>query len=305
MSKTFDIKVKEKEYKRFDKLYIEFSGKDVNYVLMNTLRRMMIQHIPTYAFNTIDITKNTSVFNNDVLRLRISNLPVHNIENDTVKYYQDIINNELDSDKLTQLTMYVDKMNDSIEIINVTSDDADFYNNKDKIKSIYKKPLLLVKLKEKEEIKLSTTINLNIGKNHIKYSPVTICAYEELNENTFLFKLESSNQIEEYDIIKKSCQILIIKLENIITQLQDKDINDKNEGELIFKDEDHTIGNFLNRYLQDHPNIIFSGYKMDHLLINDITINYKTNGAKNINDIINSTIKNLINMINYIIKIIK
>ena len=305
MSKTFDIKVKEKEYKKFDKLHIEFSGKDVNYVLMNTLRRIIIQYIPTYAFDKIDITKNTSVFNNDVLRLRISNLPVHNIENDNVQYYQNIINNDLDSDKLTQLTMYVEKKNDSLEIINVTTDDAEFFNNKNKIKSIYKKPLLLIKLKEGEEIKLTTTINLNIGKNNIKYSPVTICVYEEKNDNTFLLKLESTNQIEEYDIIKKACEILIIKLENIMNQLKDKDINDKNEGELIFKGEDHTMGNLLNRFLQDHDNILFSGYKMDHLLINNVSINYKTNGAKNINEKINLTIKNIINIINYIIKILK
>jgi len=100
MSKTFDIKVKEKEYKKFNKLHIEFSGKDVNHVLINTLRRIIIQHIPTYAFNKIDIAKNTSVFNNDVLRLRLSCFPVHNIENDTVQYYQNIINNDVDDNKL-------------------------------------------------------------------------------------------------------------------------------------------------------------------------------------------------------------
>ena len=93
--------------------------------------------------------------------------------------------------------------------------------------------------------------------------------------------------------------------ENIMNQLKDKDINNKNEGELIFNDEDHTIGNLLNRFLQDHDNIIFSGYKMEHLLINNVSINYKTNGAKNINEIINLSIKNIINIINYIIKLLK
>jgi len=305
MSKTFDIKVKEKEYKKFNKLHIEFSGKDVNHVLINTLRRIIIQHIPTYAFNKIDIAKNTSVFNNDVLRLRLSCFPVHNIENDTVQYYQNIINNDVDDDKLSQLTMYVEKKNDSQEIINITTDDAEFYNNNNKIKSIYKKPLLIIKLKEKEEIKLTSTINLNIGKNNIKYSPVSICVYEEINDNTFLLKLESTNQIEEYDIIKRSCEILIIKLKIIMNQLKNKEINNENEGELIFNEEDHTLGNLLSRILQDHDNIIFAGYKMDHLLINDVSINYKTNGAKNINDILNLSIKDIINQLNYIIKILK
>ena len=201
--------------------------------------------------------------------------------------------------------MYVEKKNDSQEIINITTDDAEFYNNNNKIKSIYKKPLLIIKLKEKEEIKLTSTINLNIGKNNIKYSPVSICVYEEINDNTFLLKLESTNQIEEYDIIKRSCEILIIKLKIIMNQLKNKEINNENEGELIFNEEDHTLGNLLSRILQDHDNIIFAGYKMDHLLINDVSINYKTNGAKNINDILNLSIKDIINQLNYIIKILK
>jgi len=90
-----------------------------------------------------------------------------------------------------------------------------------------------------------------------------------------------------------------------MNQLKNKEINNENEGELIFNEEDHTLGNLLSRILQDHDNIIFAGYKMDHLLINDVSINYKTNGAKNINDILNLSIKDIINQLNYIIKILK
>ena len=57
--------------------------------------------------------------------------------------------------------------------------------------------------------------------------------------------------------------------------------------------------------LQDHDNIIFASYKMEHLLINNVSISYKTNGAKNINDIFNLSIKDTINQMNYIINILK
>ena len=108
MNNTFDIKIKEIDYSNFEKLHIEFSGKDVNYVLLNTLRRIIIQHIPTYAFDKIDFIKNTSIFNNDILRIRYHNFPIQNIENNTVELYNDILNNELDDDKITNLTMFVD-----------------------------------------------------------------------------------------------------------------------------------------------------------------------------------------------------
>ena len=45
------------------KLELEISGSNVNYSLINSLRKMCINQIPTYAFHatTINITKNTSL----------------------------------------------------------------------------------------------------------------------------------------------------------------------------------------------------------------------------------------------------
>lgn len=303
MNKTFDIKIKEIEYSNYDKLHIEFSGKEVNYVLINTLRRIIIQHIPTYAFDKIEFIKNTSIFNNDILRIRYHNFPIQNIENNTVELYNDILNNTLDDDKITNLTMYVDVKNTTLENMNVTTDDVEFFNKEKKIKSIYKDPLLLIKLKQNEEIKFTANINLNIGKTHIKYSPVTNCIYEEINDNKFILKLYSTKQIEEYEILKRACLVLINKLNLINNQIpkNNKDI----EGVLEFKEENHTIGNLLSRLLQDHSNIIYAAYKMEHFLINNVIIQFKTNGAKNINDILNYIIKEEIAKLNYIINLIK
>lgn len=310
MSTKFDIKIKEKEYKEFNKLFIEFSGNDVNHVLVNTLRRTIIQHIPTYAFDNINIIKNTSVFNNDCLKMRLSNFPIPNIENNTTNMYQQIINDDLDSDKISQFQVYLEMKNTELNIKNVTTDDAEYFNKEKKIKNIYKKnennkPLLIVNLKHNEEIKLSIFSSLNIGKVHIKYSPVSYCVFEEVNKNTYLFKLESNGQIEEYDIIKRSCDILIIKLNIIKNQLKDINIENTFNGELEFKNEDHTIGNLICDKLQNHKNIAYAGYKLDHLLVENIIIKYTTNEIEDIVTILNFIIINLINTLNYIKTILK
>jgi DNA-directed RNA polymerase subunit L len=39
-----------------------------------------------------------------------------------------------------------------------------------------------------------------------------------------------------------------------------------NESIIIFDNETHTIGNLLNNELVDHPNVLFSGYKIIHPL---------------------------------------
>ena len=301
---NIDIKIKKVKYTKFDELHLEFSGKNVNYALMNTLRRIIIQHIPVYAFDneTISIVKNTSVYNNDVLRLRLNHFPITNINKpDTVNLYTNIINNELNDDKLEKISMYLNKKNDSIDLLNVTTADAEFSNKNNKISNIYKDPLLVVKLKQDEEIKLSASTILDIGKNNIKHSAVSIGAYEEINENKFIFKLESKGQIEEHDIFRRACRVLLIKLELIEKHIESFDIGlTESKGQLVFENEDHTLRKFIKRYLQDHNNITFSGYKLDHLLINETTIDYITNDVKDIKKILTECLMLAKKHINYI-----
>ena len=42
--------------------------------------------------------------------------------------------------------------------------------------------------------------------------------------------------------------------------------------------------------MQDHKNIEFAGYKLEHLLIRDLIIEYVTDGGKGINEILNDVV---------------
>ena len=64
-SKSYDINIIEKDYTPFQELNLEFSGNDINKVLINTLRRVILLDNPTYAFHNLQVKKNTSVFNKD------------------------------------------------------------------------------------------------------------------------------------------------------------------------------------------------------------------------------------------------
>ena len=58
------------------RLELNLKGKNLNYVVLNTLRRTIFSDVPIYAFDKITINKNTSIFNNNYMKLRIENLPV-------------------------------------------------------------------------------------------------------------------------------------------------------------------------------------------------------------------------------------
>lgn len=300
-SKSYDINIIEKDYTPFQELNLEFSGNDINKVLINTLRRVILLDNPTYAFHNLQVKKNTSIFNNDYLKMRLLNIPVQKIKNNEVNNYLNIINNNINTDKLEKLTLYIDVKNNTNEKLNVTTADATFYNESEQIESIYKYPILLIKLKPTEEIKLSININLDIGHTHIKYSPVSICAFEEVTPTKFNFSIEANKQLNEYKILSNSCKIIQIKLNKILDVINEMPSNNNDtEGYIELKNENHTMANLITYYLQSSKYILFAGYKMDHLLINNSTIRYKLTGEKTINQVLVLVINQIISIYSYI-----
>ena len=78
---NFDLKIVQihkQEFKNLQnsQLVLEISGDNSNYTLVNTLRRLALDYIPTYAFpkETILIEKNNSIFDNDYMSLRLSQM---------------------------------------------------------------------------------------------------------------------------------------------------------------------------------------------------------------------------------------
>ena len=76
------LKKKQSCINGFNNNYTLFTikGKDINYITINTLRRVILTLVPTFAFDpeNIIIEKNTSVYNNDYMRLRLSSIPLIN-----------------------------------------------------------------------------------------------------------------------------------------------------------------------------------------------------------------------------------
>ena len=271
---SYKINYKISDYNKFtngktdNKLHIEFSGKHVNYVLMNTLRRIALEYIPMYSFDpkNIEIAKNTSVYNNDIIRIRLSVFPIYELSNskELISKLTEIQKDEYKEDSFQQLTMHFAVKNNTQDIINVTTDDCSFYMGDKKIDSIYKTPLLIVKLKPGEEMNGSCRTSVGIGRQSAIYCPTQICCYEELDDNRFIFKIESDGQLDEKEILKRTCDVIIRKLNYVEEKLDDVELDD--EIDIMLEDEDHTMGNLITYYIQDHKNVSYAGYKQDHLL---------------------------------------
>ena len=80
---------------------------DTNHVIVNALRRIIFQNIPVYAWDPSLITfeYNTTVYNNDYLRKRISNLPVYGLPLHDEVFHQFVVQHRkwvINNEKITE-----------------------------------------------------------------------------------------------------------------------------------------------------------------------------------------------------------
>lgn len=291
------------------RLEINLKGKNINHVILNSIKRTVQKSIPIYAFDKIRITKNSSVFNNNQMKLRIENLPIIGIKNDN-DFFEEVededeesedefdqeiglqnidlnTENKMESLTLNQFTLYANFKNESDDIVTMTTDDCKFYYKENNIKSPYKYPITIIKLHPKREFTMSAVSNLGIEKKNGKYSCVSIAGYKENNENDYNLFLESKGQIDEKRIIEVAIKNIMKELEDFISYVPE---NKGMEGKLKVPNFDHTLGILMADGLQNHSAVSFAGYNMPHPLEDTIFIHYNLNNGnlkKVLKDVIN------------------
>lgn len=301
------------------RLEFKLSGSNINYIVANTIRRLTLSCIPIYAFNEFKFDKNTSVFHNNYLKLRLRNMPVWGIENtvDFIDMVKDTIINEekdynyneeeddvdievnkqYDSSTLKQLTMYVTAKNKTNEIITVTTADAKFYCEEKQINTPYKVAIPIVKLQTGQEIAFSAITQLGVEEKDTMFTSVCISVYKQVKEDEFDFVIESRGQITEKRIIEVALINIERKLKNFIKLMNEKKseelvkkIEMETDGMFVVHNEDNTMGNLLSRGLQQHNSVEFAGYNLPHPLAKKVNIHYKLKSGASIKKVMEDVV---------------
>ena len=300
-------KIEQEKKKGFSMLKFNMKGENINYVIANSIKRMIQSDIPIYSFNNFDITENTSIFNNNYLKHHLQNIPVWGIDNNIEEFIKEEINDDeefsemtglmnddidlnvekkVDTSALTKLTMYIDSKNETKDNLSITTDDAKFYYKEGLIKSPYYNPVQLVKLQPNQSIKFSAKAELGTEEISGIYSAISVCYFKENKEDDFDFILESRGQITEKRILKIALKLLNKKLHNFHINIPK---NKGMEGVIVTENEDHTLGNIISYGMQIHPSVQFCGYNTPHPLKKEIHIHYKLSSG-NINNIIKEVV---------------
>jgi DNA-directed RNA polymerase subunit L len=278
-------------------LVLNLSGKYVNNTVVNCLRRVAFQFVPTYNFcrDTINITKNTTIYNNDELKLRFEQICIYlkdinitsNIDFLDKIYWKNIdyTNKEFIKHKEDNLKieMFIDLKNDTDNIINVTTNNCIVYVNDEKVEIFDKKyPELLLKMKPKDEFSCRAKAVLNIGERSNIWSSIRNCFFEILDDNSFNLTVQSMGQINEKNILIKSCEIIKYKINKLKEWMktQKNKFSDPKYNVFEIIDENHTIGELITIFLQDHKNVIYCGGSKPDLLVNNYLIKTSTSDNK-------------------------
>jgi len=305
----YDIKVEEKYYNKkkgykSSELCLKLSGKDCNIKILSTLRRVCGMLVPNHAYNyaNIIIENNTSVaFNNDYMRLRLSQLPIYNIDSKLSflhnRYWKNINFADPYREKHPEeknIKVYINTHNNSNEIKNITTNDIKVYLDDNQI-DMYDKttPILIIKLRPNDTFKCMMTASLGIGDCDTIYSACSNswATYDEdIKENgERVFKngelyLKSRGQQKEIDIFRHGCEYIIKKYEDfkidIERKIKTKEIEDDNKMTLILDEEDFTFGEWINFEIQTNKNIVFSGLSKPDHQIKSVTLKLLTHKTK-------------------------
>ena len=316
--------IKEVEYNIDDYdsslLKLIFEGEMVSTEIINSLRKLLINQIPVYAFPStkINILRNSSVFDNSYMKDRLSQLPIKKLNHKTIilplKYYKDVNFNDnkfiknIDDDE--EIEIYIkEKNNGPDKIMNVSTNNIRLTINDEIMdpKKIYseKSPILLIQLRVGEEFECAMKAVLAIGELDSIFN-ASNTYYEQINEKKFLLTIESSGQLTEYDLLDRACLIIIEKMKNIKENINKKDyqhiITESNILILEIYNEDHTCGGPINYFLQQMEEVIFAGITKPDFMQKIILIKLKVKENFKAIDMVNKSIDKCIELYNLLKK---
>jgi len=259
-----------------------------NPVVVNAIRRTMLQNVPTFAFDTENIVvtrMKSAIYDADYIRLRISNMPV--VEGPTEEEFrkfleenQDwVLNNDPEglTTEIKGITMScaIHHTKGGDDILNVTTDMCTFTKDGKPIKNPYPTPILICKLKKEESIDFSATATLNIPHQSAIFHPVYRCYFTEESGDKHHMRIASRTNIDEDILLRRAVEIIRMRIDHFLGIIGSE--NTETGGKIVFPFDRFTLPQLFTDYIQDHPAVDYAGYKCDHLLGTQGTIFYRAN----------------------------
>lgn len=165
--------------------YCEFELLKTDVSVANALRRIIIAHVPSIAIDLVEIEENTTVLNDEFIAHRLGLIPLVSIEVDRLCSPFEATDEHQCDDLEFNLSVHVAHSNDTID---VTTNDLQPAHSFPSVAPVGQashangvpgeKPIIIVKIRRGQELKLKAIARKGIGKDHAKWSPVATARYQ-------------------------------------------------------------------------------------------------------------------------------
>ena len=299
-------------YEKKGSLYFTLNNCDVS--IANSIRRIILSEIDTVVIkgfphneSTIDIKENTTKFNNEIIKQRLSCIPIHIKNFDNVDNYVleiDVENNDGDKMKYIMTSHFKIKDKETEKYLSDEERNKIFPPN-----SLTKQHILFTRLRPKisedifgERLKLTATFAVSNASSSNAYNVVSTCAYgyspdkgeQQVQWNKKLSELVDEGNDEEYvqkykmnwdnhdakRITKKNSFDFVIETVGVFTNTElvvkglqklkdkfDNIIENVNNNRYEYKTDTTNMENCIDLHLSDES--YTTGKVIEYILYND------------------------------------
>jgi DNA-directed RNA polymerase subunit L len=302
-----------------------FSGKDANTQFINSIGRVMMDRIPTYAYarelikvERIDPEsgyRDSVAINHDMITIGLKNIPVQNVDPGIhylhERYWKgvDFLDDTRETHEVEQrIELNVDVRNTADEmdieaLLPVTTNDMQIYVEDEETK-LYDPdfPFILLRLKPREQIRLSARAVLGVGLRDACWQAASNYAiddetFEDEGSVILMFK---AVQINEYVLMERALEYFKERVDLISNMMEKMYLTEEEKtGTFIavIEGEDYTIGTPLAYEFQSHPDALMASCGMPDNLVDQVNLEIVTDDPDSIVKIIQESTANLLEKI--------